>query len=1542
MTGNLQPRLRTAAWLILALASAAGAARSEERWVHGFERIQLSDVFYAEGATFGDVSGDGIPDIIAGPFWYEGPDFKKRHEYYEPKPFDIKGYSDNFFAFLYDFNRDGWNDIFIIGFPGKESSWYENPRGRPGHWKRHIVFDATDNESPTFADITGDGKPELVCQTGGRFGYAEFDAAAPEKKWVFTPISEDRKLGRFTHGMGVGDVDGDGRLDVLEKSGWYEQPASLAESPLWKHHPHPFAPGVGGAQMYAYDFDGDGDNDVLTSLNAHGWGLVWHENIQKDGRIDFVEHKIMGKEPQENPYGVAVPQLHAIDLIDMDGDGLKDIVTGKRIWAHYGEPSAEKPAEIWWFKLTRKEGKVDFIPYLMDGDSGVGTQVVAGDFTGDKLPDVVVSNKLGTFLLIHQRKAASLEEWRAAQPRRLANAGLSPREAAEAMTVPPGFGVELVAGEPDLHQPVALTIDERGRLWVAEAYTYPNRVKGHRGRWDEGHDKILIFEDVDGDGRFETRKTFAENLNLASGLEVGFGGVWVGAAPYLLFFPDRNGDDRPDGPPEILLDGWGFQDTHETLNSFIWGPDGWLYGCHGVFTHSLVGKPGTPEAERIPINAGVWRYHPTRHQFEVFAWGTSNPWGIDFDDRGQAFLTACVIPHLYHVVQGGRYQRQGGRHFDEHFYDDLKTIAQHLHYSGRIQDHAWWGHEPEVPKDTLAAGGGHAHCGAMVYLGDNFPESYRNTIFMHNIHGNRVNNDILERRGSGFTGKHGKDFLLANDKWFRGISLKYGPDGGVYLIDWYDKNACHRTQPEIWDRSSGRLYKATYGTPEPARVDLAALDDVALANLVLHPNDWHVRQARRLLMERGGSPRAHQALVEILRNHPEPERRLRALWALHASGGLSEDLALSQLASPHEHVRAWTVQLLAESRQVSRRALASFEALGRGDPSPVVRLYLASALQRLPLASRWGIAEGLLARGEDAGDHNLPLMTWYGIEPLAATDPRRALAMAERSRIELLARFSIRRVASRVDDLEPIMAALLAARGDSAELLILDEMSKAFEGRANLRVPEGWSAAFEKLARTPSRAVEERIQALAVKFGDRRIFPHLRGVLADGEAAIERRRHALEILLDGKDREAIPVLQQILAEPALRVRALKGLAAFDDPSTPGAVLGHYGALPAAEKLDAIQTLSSRPSYGIELLEAVREGRVPRTDLGAFTIRQLRSFKDERLDQAIEEVWGKAREASEDKLELIAEHRKRLTPAALKGADLQKGRAIFHRSCQQCHMLFGAGGTIGPEITGSDRANLDYILENIIDPSAVAGKDYLMNQLVLKDGRIASGLILKETESAFTVRTINEEVVVAKEDILQNTLSSLSLMPEDLLAPLTGDEVRDLIAYLASPHQVLLPGAAAIDPATKKVPGAIEGEALKVLRRTGGSSAAQGMESFGRDLWSGNSQLWWTGGRPGDRLELAIPVEKDGTYRLEAALTRARDYGVVQLWLDGKKIEGAIDLYNPAVVTTGAVLLAELPLEKGEHVLAVEILGANPQAVKAYMFGLDYVLLAEVR
>ena len=578
--------------------------------------------------------------------------------------------------------------------------------------------------------------------------------------------------------------------------------------------------------------------------------------------------------------------------------------------------------------------------------------------------------------------------------------GLSGEDAARAMEVPEGFEVRLAAAEPDVVRPIAMAMDERGRVWVAEGHTYPQRAEE-----GEGKDRILIFEDTSGDGKLDSRKVFTEGLNLVSGIEVGFGGLWVGAAPYLMFIPIDAETDQPAGEPEILLDGWGYQDTHETLNSFRWGPDGWLYGVQGIFTHSNVGRPGTSEDERQRINAGIWRFHPVRHEFEVVAHGTSNPWGIDFNDVGHAFTTVCVIPHLFHVIPGARYHRQAGEHFNPYTFDDIKTIADHVHYVGNRGPHAGNFRSDE-------AGGGHAHAGAMFYLGNDHWGIDRDAIFMNNIHGYRVNTDHIRREGSGYTASHGEDFLKVHDSWSQWLNYRIGPDGSVTAIDWYDKNQCHSPNPDVHEKTLGRIFNITHEKDEWVKVDLSHKTGTELAELQLHQNDWYVRQARRILQERGPDEEVHAMLRDILENHPEVPRKLRALWALHVTGGVSEQNLQELLHHSSEYIRGWAIQLLMERSNPSDQLLDLFAEMAREDESALVRLNLASVMQRVEPEHRWAILQELSQKSGDADDQNLPLMFWYAAEPLAETDMNRALELAEAAELPDILTYTIRRVAA--------------------------------------------------------------------------------------------------------------------------------------------------------------------------------------------------------------------------------------------------------------------------------------------------------------------------------------------------------------------------------------------------------------------------------------------------------------------------------------------------------------------------------------------------
>jgi putative membrane-bound dehydrogenase-like protein len=958
-------------------------------------------------------------------------------------------------------------------------------------------------------------------------------------------------------------------------------------------------------------------------------------------------------------------------------------------------------------------------------------------------------------------------------------AGLPPEKAAAAMIVPEGFDVKLFAGEPDVCQPIALCLDDRGRLWVAEAYSYPIRRSDK-----DAKDRILIFEDSDGDGKFDKRTVFLEGLNLVSGLEVGFGGVWIGAAPYLMFVPVKPGEDKPAGEPQILLDGWHYEDTHETLNAFCWGPDGWLYGCHGVFTHSRVGKPGTPDKDRIPLNAAVWRYHPTKHVFEVFAHGTSNPWGLDFDARGQAFLSACVIPHAFHIIQGGRYHRQAGSHFNRHTYADIQTIADHLH---------WQGADPWSAITTAASrGGGHAHCGLLIYQGGAWPEEYRGKMFMGNIHGHRLNMDVLKPKGSGFIASHGPDFLLANDAWSRFINMRSGPDGNVYLLDWYDKQACHHGDPRIWDRGNGRIYKISYrGTKPVTGVDLGRKSNEELVGLLQHKNIWYVRHAQRLLQERANRqrklPGVREMLAQLAFEHPDETRRLRGLWALHVTGGLTEDAIREALDDRAAHVRGWAVQLALEDGKDSETLLKKFAEMAIKDPEPVVRLYLASGMQRLPLPQRWNVLQGLLTHSEDAGDHNLPLMYWYALEPLAGAEPKRALRLARDAKASpLLLPFTARRIASPAtpEALALVVKALAAEEDAGKQLAILHGVHDALRGRRRVEMPGAWSAAFAKLSHSKDAEVRWQAATLALIFGDAKAFAQMRRVLSAPGAGAKEQQDALAALLDARDKDLAPVLQRLIGDKALRSAALRGLAFYDDPKTPQAILRAFGSYSPEEKRDALGTLASRAAYGKALMDAVAAKNVPASDVPAEIVRQLRNLRDKSLDERIAQVWGIIRTTPDDRRRLIAAWRQKILQAE-RAPDLALGRAVFAKTCQQCHTLYGSGGKVGPDITGSNRANLDYLLENILDPSAVIPNEYKATVLTLQNGRVVTGIVRAETPAALTVATANETLTVPVNEIEERSSSPTSMMPDDLLKPLSDGEVRALIAYLRHPSQAPL-------------------------------------------------------------------------------------------------------------------------------------------------------------
>ena len=971
------------------------------------------------------------------------------------------------------------------------------------------------------------------------------------------------------------------------------------------------------------------------------------------------------------------------------------------------------------------------------------------------------------------------------KPNPLRAAAKTPAEKTVAqMYVPPGFRAELVVAEPDLHQPVAFTFDERGRMWVAEAYSYPTkRPPG------QGLDKIVIFEDGDGDGRFETRKEFADHLNLVSGLEVGCGGVWVGAAPQLLFIPDRNHDDVPDGRPEVLLDGFGYQDTHECLNSFLWGPDGWLYGNQGVFNFARIGKRGTPEDKRIELRAGVWRYHPVRHQFEVFAAGGSNQWGLDYDERGQLFMTHCRSYWgrglTTHVVQGAHYWNQANANYAPFIVAtppaDFPEFRNFMLASARYDHGAGGAGKP----GSDAIYGGHSHVGTMIYLGDNWPDEFRGHLFTHNLHGHQINHQINQRLGSGFNTVHaGQDVFFCTDPKYVAVDLQYGPDGAVYVIDWYDQQHCHNPNVERWDRGNGRIYRMQYEpTYQPHKVDLGSLNDDRLVALMTRKNEWYPRTAQRLLQERAAGGRkidrsALRALRQLAREGTTTAQRLRGMWALHAIGEFTERDSRATLVDPDEYVRAWTIQLCTDDGEMANGLQKSFVAMARSDPSAVVRLYLASAIQRVPGDTAWQLIEALSSRGEDVEDRNLPSMIWYGLAPQISGHLEQAFRLARNTRLPRLAD-NIHWFAATLEG-DGLNLAVSRLRETTSDYLRrrLAGLELAMKSRAHARMPPAWLEVAPRLYANPDVRVVRQAERLAAVFGDESMFPRIRELLGDAKSDKAARQHAFAVLSRAQDARSLPVFIRLVDDAAFRTDTIGLIARFDSPEVPAVLIRNLESFGPGDRAAALSALTSRPAYALALLDAVAAGKVKREHLTAYHIRQMTELKNADVDRRVVAAWGRLQKSPAEKLAAISRREKVFNEAPLWAYSAAEGRKHFQKLCMSCHKLKGEGTLLGPDLTGAGGHGIRYFLENIIDPNAVIGTDFQMTTVETKQGDVVSGLLTAETPTAVTLRTTVGESIVAKSDIQSRSTSEQSLMPEGLLESLNDREQIELLKFLS--------------------------------------------------------------------------------------------------------------------------------------------------------------------
>lgn len=980
----------------------------------------------------------------------------------------------------------------------------------------------------------------------------------------------------------------------------------------------------------------------------------------------------------------------------------------------------------------------------------------------------------------------------------------TPDVALSKLQLPEGFRATVFAAEPDVRNPIAMAWDARGRLWIAENYTYSERAV----RWDlKLRDRILIFEDADGDDRFDKRTVFADDLQMLTSIEVGLGGVWAIALPNVVFIPDRDGDDRPDGPAEVVVDGFrGPQENHHNIaNGLRFGPDGWLYGRCGASGAADIKIPGAPESERIPVRGGMWRYHPVRRVVETVTCGNTNPWGHDWNEVGELFYVNTVNGHLWHAFAGAHFKRAHTLDPNPRTYELIDQHADHWHFD-TSQD---WSKSRDGAANSL--GGGHSHIGAMIYLGDNWPDTHRGQLFTLNQHGRRANMDVLKRKGSSYVAHHGKDAFIAADPWFRGLDLGYGPDGGVFVLDWSDIGECHDATGV--HRGSGRIYKITYGQPtRPTIGDLAKLSSRELVNLHRHRNEWFARQARLELAARARAGRGldtvKQQLPEMVANERDPVVRLRALWTAYTIGATDEKWLRSLLRDSNEHVRTWAVRLLSDAWSmdslVSKRPAGSekvvpakntldeFIRMAREDSSALVRLALASTLQRLPVKERPALARGLVARAADAQDHNLPLLIWYGVVPVADTQPDALADLANACELPMTRRLIARRLTEDIEtNAKPLgrVLAQLSKRPEAFQTDVLAGLADALTGWRKAPKPPGWDEVAKRLGESANAALRDRVRELSVVFGDGRALDDVKRLALEKNADLAARKSALQTLIDSRPPDLRAVCEQLVTVRFLNPVAARGLAQFGDDKAADALVKAYRQFHQTERPQLLATLVSRPVFARALLDAVEAGKIPRGDLSAFHARQMRGLNDAELTARVTAVWGEVRESAADKQKLISDLRRALTPAALASANKAEGRAIYNVACASCHRLYGVGGEVGPDLTGAGRDNLDYLLDNIVDPSAVVSADFRMSVVAMKDERVLNGLLKVAGPKTIALQTMTEALTLDRADVKEITTSALSLMPEGLLDGLTETQRRDLIAYLMHPGQVPLPETA---------------------------------------------------------------------------------------------------------------------------------------------------------
>ena len=983
-----------------------------------------------------------------------------------------------------------------------------------------------------------------------------------------------------------------------------------------------------------------------------------------------------------------------------------------------------------------------------------------------------------------------------------------PAEALAALKTPDDLVVEQVLAEPDVRQPLFIDFDERGRMWVVQYIQYPypaglkilSEDKFLRATYDKmpppppnhfrGLDKITIHEDTDGDGKFDKHKTFLEGLNIVTSFARGRGGVWVLNPPYLLFYADRDGDDVPDGDPEVHLQGFGLEDTHSCANNLNWGPDGWLYGCQGSTVSGDIVRPGIDKKPVHSMGQLIWRYHPESRRYEIFAEGGGNAFGLEIDSAGRIYSGHNGgDTRGFRYVQGGYFQKGFSKHgplsnpYTFGYFQAMKHAA--------------------VPRFTHAF---------VIYEGAALPDAYQGRLFGVAPLQSHVVMSKLSPDGSTFKTEDVGYAIASSDDWFRPVGITVGPDGAIYVCDMYEAQIAHLRHHEgKIDTSTGRIYRIT-ARPHPGpgyppagaegegvrgpvqAFDLAKLSTTDLVLQLKHPNKWFRRTALRLLGDRKDAsivPQLRQGLAgdlgagelfQILDQLLTGQFALECLWALYASGGFDAEAATTGLNHVNPHVREWTVRLLGDSGKVSPEIASQLSQLAQSDPDVEVRSQLACTARRLPAGQALAIVRGLLARDEDLDDVHLPLLLWWAIEAKAESDRDAIVNLFSDPSIwqlPLVNKHILHRLMRRYaatgsrKDLVTCAKLLTMAAGDEQRKALMRGFEEAFQGRPLAGLPD-------ELVEAMSRFGGQSL-TLSLRQGKPEAVEQALAVIADDKADANQRLQHIQIFGEVRQPRSVPVLLKLLqstADDGLRTAALAALEKYDSPEIAATVLAGYSQWTDDVRSVAQSLLASRKAWTLALLEAIHAGKIDATAIPIDVARKLTVHRDPRIAALVSKHFGSIEGATTAQMQ---DDIARLVDAIRVGSGSPySGKKLFAANCAKCHTLFGQGGQIGPDLTSYKRDDVPNMLANIVNPSAEIREGFETYQVLTDDGRVVNGFLVDRDNQVIVLRGADgQNVSLAQNEVDEMAPLRKSLMPEGVLAKLSEQDVRDLFAYLRS-------------------------------------------------------------------------------------------------------------------------------------------------------------------